>query len=376
MGGIDATLTGVYPYAGLTLTDRLSVWTAAGYGAGEVTVTPEGQEALTADLTMTMGAAGIRSELLTPAEDGGLALAVKGDGRFTRTSSGSASGTGGRLEASDADAWLLHTGVEGARRFALGGGDGATLTPSFELGLRLDGGDADTGFGADLGGGLAFADPKHGLSLEFRARGLLAHESSGFREWGASAGLAWDPRPGTDRGLSLSLRQGWGLSPAGGMDALLGRETLAGLAANDNAKPANGSINRYWTVAVALPGDSLPSLGPLVDLPEQVCRPRQLGRRHRSSQHRQGLGTRFVLIGIESFARFLDDVCPQPAVWSGPAASLSRYIFIADHEAYRSFNRFDQPFRPGCLGSRLRRGVGCAPVVMWWDAAARILWFF
>ena len=26
-GGIDATLTGVYPYAGLTLTDRLSVWT-------------------------------------------------------------------------------------------------------------------------------------------------------------------------------------------------------------------------------------------------------------------------------------------------------------------------------------------------------------
>ena len=123
----------------------------------------------------------------------------------------------------------------------LGGDDGATLTPSFELGLRLDGGDAETGFGADLGGGLAFADPKHGLSLEFRARGLLAHESSGFREWGASAGLAWDPRPDTDRGLSLSLRQGWGLSPTGGMDALLGRETLAGLAANDNAGSGPGA---------------------------------------------------------------------------------------------------------------------------------------
>ena len=85
----------------------------------------------------------IWSELLTPAADGGLSLAVKGDGRFTRTSSGAASGrSGGRLEASDADVWLLRTGVEGARRFALGGGDGATLTPSFELGLRLDGGDA------------------------------------------------------------------------------------------------------------------------------------------------------------------------------------------------------------------------------------------
>ena len=107
----------------------------------------------------------------------------------------------------------------------------ATLTPTFELGLRLDGGDAETGFGADIGCGVALANPKHGVSLEFRARGLLAHESSGFREWGASAGLAWDPRPGTDRGLSLSLRQGWGVSPTGGMDALLGRETLAGLEA-------------------------------------------------------------------------------------------------------------------------------------------------
>ena len=47
--------------------------------------------------------------------------------------------------------------------------------------------------------------------------------------------------PGTDRGLSLSLRQGWGVSPTGGMDALLGRETLAGLAANDNAGSGPGA---------------------------------------------------------------------------------------------------------------------------------------
>ena len=46
--------------------------------------------------------------------------------------------SGGRLEASDADVWLLRTGVEGSRRFALGGADGATLTPSFEFGLIPD----------------------------------------------------------------------------------------------------------------------------------------------------------------------------------------------------------------------------------------------
>ena len=108
------------------------------------------------------------------------------------------------------------------------------LTPSFEIGVRLDGGDAETGLGVDLGGGLAFAAPKQGIALDLKARGLVAHEAPGFREWGASASLAWDPRPSTDRGLALTLRQSWGGSPTGGMEALLGRETLAGLAANDN----------------------------------------------------------------------------------------------------------------------------------------------
>ena len=108
------------------------------------------------------------------------------------------------------------------------------MTPSVELGVRLDGGDAETGAGADLGGGLAFADPRRGLAFESSARGLIAHEASGFREWGASVSFAYRPRPETDRGLALSLTQSWGASPSGGMDALLGRETFAGLAANDD----------------------------------------------------------------------------------------------------------------------------------------------
>ena len=236
-GEVEATLTGVWPYAGLTLTDRLSAWAAAGYGAGELKLTPGGESPFTADLTMAMGAAGMRGEVLTPPPDGGLALALKGDARFTRTASEAtkdAAGVG-NLAAATADVWLLRTGIEGSRRFAPGGdGAGLVLTPSFEIGVRLDGGDAETGLGVDLGGGLAFAAPKQGVALDLKARGLVAHEAPGFREWGASASLAWDPRPSTDRGLALTLRQSWGGSPTGGMDALLGRETLAGLAANEN----------------------------------------------------------------------------------------------------------------------------------------------
>ena len=231
-GAIEAALTSLYPYAGVTVSDRLSVWAAAGYGAGEVTVTPEGGPGLTADLTLSMGAAGLRSEVLRPADANGLSLAVKADARFTRTSSDAVRSGDGNLAAAEADVWLVRTGIEGSRPVMLGDGK-ATLTPSFESGLRLDGGDAETGLGADLGGGIAFADPKNGVALDMKARGLVAHEASGFREWGASLAASWDPRPTTDRGLSLSLRQSWGASPAGGMDALLSRETLADLAAND-----------------------------------------------------------------------------------------------------------------------------------------------
>ena len=171
----------------------------------------------------------------------GLALAVKGDARFTRISSEAAETADGSLQAAEAEVTLARTGIEGSRRFALpgsrsGAGEGgASITPSFEIGLRLDGGDAETGFGADLGGGLAFADPANGLSLGLTWRGLVAHRESGFREWGASASFGWDQRPATDRGLALSLTQSWGAAPSAGMDALLTRETLAGLAANDGS---------------------------------------------------------------------------------------------------------------------------------------------
>ena len=241
-GEVEATLTGLWPYGGLQLTDRLSAWGALGYGAGEMNLMPGGNASpFTADLTMAMGAAGLRGEVLTPPPEGGLALAVKGDARFTRTESeATKDDNGGRLEAATADVWLVRTGIEGSRRFVLGGDtEGLALTPSFELGARLDGGDAETGLGVDLGGGLAFAAPRQGVALELKGRGLIAHEASGFREWGASAALTWDPRPETDRGLALRLRQSWGGSPAGGMDALLGRETLAGLAANDDGGTAS-----------------------------------------------------------------------------------------------------------------------------------------
>ena len=235
-GEIEATLTGVYPWAGQAVNDQVSAWAALGYGAGDLRFQPEDGDPVRTDLSLALGAVGLRGEVLRPLESGGLSLAVKGDVRVTRTSSKAAGDTMvGRLMAAEADVWRVRAGVEGARSFMANDDPWATVTPSFEVGVRLDGGDAETGFGADVGGGVALVDPGRGVTLEMKARGLAAHEDEGFREWGASAALAWEPRPQSGRGLSLSLTQSWGASSSGGMDALLSRDTLVGLAASDTA---------------------------------------------------------------------------------------------------------------------------------------------
>ena len=101
------------------------------------------------------------------------------------------------------------------------------LTPSAEIGLRRDDGDAETGFGADIGAGIAWVDAQSGLGAELRGRGLLAHEAKGFGERGLSASFAWDPVTG-DRGPRLSLTQTLGVPAQGGTDALLTHRTPTG----------------------------------------------------------------------------------------------------------------------------------------------------
>ena len=71
-GRVEATLTGLFPWARHALSERLEAWGAAGYGAGELTVTPkkpgtdEDGATIRADLDLWMAAAGLRGVLLAP----------------------------------------------------------------------------------------------------------------------------------------------------------------------------------------------------------------------------------------------------------------------------------------------------------------------
>ena len=236
-GTVSATLTGLYPWARRALTGRVSVWGIAGYGEGTLTLTPadaegEPQAALRTDLNLLMGAAGLRGTLVEAPETGGFELAVKTDALAVRTRSAAMTGVNGNLAGATAEVTRLRLGLEGSRPFRFAGG--AALTPSLEVGVRQDGGDAETGFGVDAGGGLAWSDPARGLSVDLRARRLVSHDSAGFREAGLSGSLAWEGRPGSSRGPSLTLSQSVGASAAGGMDGLLEGGALAGLAATEN----------------------------------------------------------------------------------------------------------------------------------------------
>ena len=221
-GDVEASLTAAVPYAAIQASERLRLWGAAGYGTGEVTLKPAMGGSLSSDISWTMAAAGARSDLVTLSKEGsGLALALTSDALWARTSSEKTH----ELAASDSDVTRLRVGLEGSYAIATEG-DGH-LTPKLEIGARHDGGDAETGFGVELGGGIAWVDPAMGLSLDLSGRTLVAHGDDDLEDRGFAASMVFDPDPSSERGLSLTLRQDWGGSAQGGLDALFATDPLA-----------------------------------------------------------------------------------------------------------------------------------------------------
>ena len=238
-GEVEASLTAAVPYAAIQASEHLKLWGAAGHGTGEVTLKPEVGGSLGSDISWTMAAAGVRNDLVSLSKEGsGLALALTSDALWARTSSEKTH----ELAASDSDVTRLRLGLEGSYRIATEG-DGH-LTPKLEIGARHDGGDAETGFGVELGGGLAWVDPALGLSLDLSGRTLVAHGSDDLEDRGFAASLAFDPDPATARGPSLTLTQDWGGAAQGGLDALFASDPLAD-------RTGGGEATARWTAEAA-----------------------------------------------------------------------------------------------------------------------------
>ncbi len=208
-GTVESSLTAFYPYAQLGLTETVNVWGFAGYGEGDLTLTQhpgtDRARRYETDIGMRMVAVGARGEVLSPSEPDGLAVALKSDAFWAGTSSRAVPGMAG----SEADVSRVRLTVEGARSFATGSG---VLTPSLELGVRHDGGDAETGTGLEVGAGLRYSGG--GVTIEGSVRTLVAHQEAGYEEWGASGAIRIDPGS-SGEGLSLTLAPVWGAASGG-----------------------------------------------------------------------------------------------------------------------------------------------------------------
>ena len=240
-GTAESNLSSLFPWARHVLANGIEVWGSAGYGTGEVRITPkkgrtDDAPEMRADLELWSAAGGVRGTLVDGG-DHGITIKGKSDAMVVQTSSERGRGTdGGNLKAARATVLRLRLGVEGERTFRIA--ENTLLTPSLEVGIRRDAGDAETGYGVELGGGLKIEDRVFGLEAEIAGRTLLTHEAEQFAERGISGGLAWRQNPSSDRGAKLTLTQTFGASTTDGVNELLTSSTLDALSANDDGEGA------------------------------------------------------------------------------------------------------------------------------------------
>ena len=211
---VGARLTSVHPYARWSPRQGLDLWGLMGFGRGSADLEVAG-DSVEMGIDMRMAALGVRNELTRL---GAVDLALKADA-FT-VSIGSEAVEG--VRAVNGDARRARLILEGSTDWSLS--SNTRLIPKVELGARLDGGDADTGLGADLAGGVSVANRRMGLEVEARGHWLVAHQARNFKERGARLAVRFDP--GSDRkGLGFSLAPLWG-NDSGGADALWRSEQM------------------------------------------------------------------------------------------------------------------------------------------------------
>ena len=248
-------LVSAHPYARAQIIgDRLTAWGLLGYGLGQMTLAADTEDEETG-ISMMMGALGLRG-VLSP-ETNRFGLTAKTDIFVTRMTAGE----GAAVETGAHRARLL---AEGTYRMDFG--TGGVLVPRLVTGVRYDFGDAETGFGAEMGGGVTYTYPQWGLTAAANLRVLLTHQDSGFEQWGGggslrvtpgAAGLGPSVAVGTSLGAPASGTQRlWtsgvavGSGPSGAPGANLNAEMGYGLAVADGG----GMLTPYVGMAVAEKG--------------------------------------------------------------------------------------------------------------------------
>ena len=214
-GGIHSVeLTSVHPYLGWRAGEGLDVWATAGVGEGELEVTPAGRDRRASDVHMLTVGVGGNGVLL---ERGVSTVRLKGEVMHSAMEVDESA----HVEGVEVEAMRVRMTVEAGQTHTLA--DGGVLEPSLEVGVRHDGGDGETGNGAELGGSVSYRHPSGRITAEGRVYALVAGHDGAHEEWGIEGHLGVSPGAG-GRGLSLSVRPGYGDSGEGGIGRLWRQE--------------------------------------------------------------------------------------------------------------------------------------------------------
>ena len=191
---VESVLSGAYPYLRVRLAERISTWALAGLGRGDISFPGAGGEGNA--IRMRMGAVGARGEVLRT-RGGGFGVALKSDAFTVRMSSEPVGGSSLLADSERARILLEASGRGGV-------GESGVFGSTVEVGVRHDGGDAETGTGLEAGGGLEYANARAGLRVEASVRALVSHQDADFREWGVGGAIVYQPG-GPAEGLSLRV---------------------------------------------------------------------------------------------------------------------------------------------------------------------------
>ena len=111
IGQVASSVTGLHPWVGYQLTERVTLWGVTGYGRGSLSLTPgealslptslAAPVALKGGLSMSMLAGGVRGDLVDSGV-GGFGLAFKADALWVGTGSEAVDGPAGRLAGTEA----------------------------------------------------------------------------------------------------------------------------------------------------------------------------------------------------------------------------------------------------------------------------------
>ena len=230
VGDVETEMLSVFPYVHWSLSDDAQAWAILGFGWGDAdhVRTATAQQGM-ADVSMWIASLGGRRTL---ASEDSWDLSLLGDVSVLEMES---DGGVGIINDLDVSVSRLRAGLEAGRNMALE--DGGMVTWFGQVAVRQDGGDGETGGGAEVTGGLRY-DSSGRFGLEAKARMLAMHAADDYEENGFSVSASVRPGPdGEGVSFSLSSHAGAGMGVAGeslvlgygrpGVDSWRGRDDWA-----------------------------------------------------------------------------------------------------------------------------------------------------